>query len=78
MQHPDLTVTSEERVLNAILMWCMKAKNLLGWEAVEELMNPLTPEVMFADRLHLLNDLLPFVRFALLPHALLKKVDLEI
>ncbi|XP_056177373.1 BTB/POZ domain-containing protein At2g30600 isoform X2 [Syzygium oleosum] len=77
IQHPDLTVTSEERVLNAILMWCMKAKNLLGWEAVDELMNPLTPEVIFADRLHLLNDLLPFVRFALLPHALLKKLKMS-
>jgi len=52
----------------------MEAKKLLGWEAVDELMNPLTPEVNFSDRLHLLNDLLPFVRFALLPRALLKKV----
>ncbi|KAK3425043.1 hypothetical protein EUGRSUZ_F01772 [Eucalyptus grandis] len=77
IQHPDLTVTSEERVLNAILMWCMEAKKLLGWEAVDELMNPLTPEVNFSDRLHLLNDLLPFVRFALLPRALLKKLKMS-
>ncbi|KAI9200663.1 hypothetical protein LWI28_011349 [Acer negundo] len=76
IRHPDLTVTSEERVLNAILMWCMKAKELCGWELVDQLMRKYTPEPLFEERmLHSVNDLLPYVRFPLLPHALLKKLE---
>ncbi|KAJ0085365.1 hypothetical protein Patl1_09398 [Pistacia atlantica] len=61
IQHPDLTVTSEERVLNAILMWCMKAKELSGWETVDELMTKLTAELLFEERLQSVNELLPFL-----------------
>ncbi|KAK3231983.1 hypothetical protein Dsin_003864 [Dipteronia sinensis] len=76
IRHPDLTVTSEERVLNAVLMWCMKAKELCGWDLVDELMRKYTPELLFEERrLQSVNDLLPFVRFPLLPHALLKKLE---
>lgn len=74
LQHPDLTVTSEEKVLNAILMWGMKAEDLYGWEVVDELMVYSTPELLFRDRLQSVNDLLPFVRFPTLPYAFLKKV----
>lgn len=75
IRHPDLTVTSEERVLNAILMWGMKAKELCGWEEMDELIIKLTPELVFEERLQSVNYLLPFVRFPLLPHALLKKME---
>ena len=74
LQHPNLTVTSEERVLNAILLWCMQAKELHGWEVVEELIANSTPELLFGERLHSLIDMLPFIRFPLLPNPLLKKV----
>lgn len=74
LQHPDLTVTSEERVLNAILMWCSKAKKLNGWEEVDELLKVSPPDVLFEDRLECLDGFLPSVRFALLPLTLLKKV----
>ncbi|KAA8537413.1 hypothetical protein F0562_026900 [Nyssa sinensis] len=30
LQHPDLTITSEERVLNAVLLWCLQAKEVLS------------------------------------------------
>ncbi|KAK8580760.1 hypothetical protein V6N13_143821 [Hibiscus sabdariffa] len=75
IQHPDLTVTSEERVLNAILMWCMKSEKLSGWEVVNELTTNSTLESVFKGRLQLLNDLLPSVRFPLLPYFLLKKLE---
>uniref|UniRef100_A0A7N0R7Y1 BTB domain-containing protein n=1 Tax=Kalanchoe fedtschenkoi TaxID=63787 RepID=A0A7N0R7Y1_KALFE len=75
IQHPDLTVTSEERVLNAILLWCMEAKELVGWEAVDELLIDSTPEFLFGERLHMVYELLPFVRFPLLPKYLLKKLE---
>lgn len=74
LQHPDLTVTSEERVLDAIFMWCMQAEKLCGWEVVNEIMINSTPESLFKDRLQSVNDLLPSVRFSLLPYLLLKKV----
>lgn len=74
LQHPDLTVTSEEKVLNAILTWGLKAKDLYGWEMVDELIITSAPKQLFGERLRSVQDLLPFVRFPLLPHALLKKV----
>jgi hypothetical protein len=75
LQHQDLTVTSEERVLNAIFMWCMRDKELCGWEVVAELLALSTPDLLFRDRLQSLNNLLPFVRFPLIPYDLLKKVS---
>lgn len=76
MQHIDLTVISEERVLNAILLWCLRAEDLHGWELVEEKILNSSPELLFGDRLQSLNKFLPLVRFSLLPHALLKKVGI--
>ncbi|KAE8736188.1 BTB/POZ domain-containing protein [Hibiscus syriacus] len=73
--HPDLTVTSEERVLDAILMWYMKSEKLCGWEVVNELITDSTLESVFKDGLQLVNDLLLSVRFPLLPYSLLKKLD---
>lgn len=74
LQHPDLTVTSEEKVLNAILMWGMKSEDLYGWEVVDELMIYSSPEHLFRERLQPVHDLLQFVRFPTLPCSLLKKV----
>ncbi|KAL3603213.1 hypothetical protein D5086_004072 [Populus alba] len=74
VQHQDLTVTSEERVLNAILMWGMRAKELCGWEEVSELHALSTPDLLFKDRVQSLDDFLPFVRFPLMPRDLLKKL----
>ncbi|XP_022769367.1 BTB/POZ domain-containing protein At2g30600-like isoform X2 [Durio zibethinus] len=75
IQHPDLKVTSEERVLDAILMWCMKAEKLCGWGVVSELMINSTSESLFKGRLQPVNDLLPSVRFSLLPYPLLKELE---
>ncbi|KAG8369275.1 hypothetical protein BUALT_Bualt15G0134500 [Buddleja alternifolia] len=74
LQHPDLTVTSEERVLNAILLWSFKAEELFGWERFDEIMLNLTPELVFGERLSSLEEFLSFVRFPLLPYSVLQKV----
>ncbi|XP_048444266.1 BTB/POZ domain-containing protein At2g30600 isoform X2 [Pyrus x bretschneideri] len=74
IQHPDLTVTSEEKVLNAILMWGVKAKEEYGWEMIDEMMIYCTPELLFGDRLQTINHLLSFVRFRLLALPLLEKL----
>jgi len=74
LQHPDLTVTSEERVLNAILLWSMHANELRGWDGVDEFLRQSTPEDLFRERLESLGHLLPLIRFPLMPLELLKKV----
>lgn len=76
MQHPDLTVTSEEKVLNAILIFGMKAKELFGWEVADQLIVNSKPELLFSERLQLVYDLLPYVRFSLLQYSLLEKVSI--
>ncbi|XP_027330039.1 BTB/POZ domain-containing protein At2g30600 [Abrus precatorius] len=75
IKHPDLTVTSEEKVLNAILMFGMNAKELFGWEVVDRLIINSKPEVLFGERLGLVYDLLAFVRFPLIQYSLLEKLQ---
>ncbi|XP_031102612.1 BTB/POZ domain-containing protein At2g30600 isoform X1 [Ipomoea triloba] len=75
LQHPELTVTSEEKVLNAILLWCLQAEEYFGWERIDEMMMNSTPELLFGERLTSLNMFLHFVRFPLLPSALLEKLE---
>ncbi|KAK9756671.1 hypothetical protein RND81_01G113800 [Saponaria officinalis] len=75
LQHQDLTVTSEERVLNAVLLWSLQAKECCGWEVIDEFLRNSTPEVVFGDRLESINHLLPLVRFPLMPSDLLKKLE---
>ncbi|XP_051126591.1 BTB/POZ domain-containing protein At2g30600 [Andrographis paniculata] len=75
LQHPELTVTSEERVLVAILLWCCKAEELFGWDRIDEMLLNTTAEVLFGDRLYSLEEFLNLVRFPLLPHPVLQKLE---
>ncbi|CAH1446256.1 unnamed protein product [Lactuca virosa] len=75
LQHPDLTVTSEERVLNGILMWGLQPSELCNWEVVDNMLSTITPQDLFGKRLQSLNILLPLVRFSLFPLFLLKKME---
>ncbi|GAB2215913.1 hypothetical protein Droror1_Dr00023676 [Drosera rotundifolia] len=75
LQHPDLTVTSEERVLNAILLWGMQTNEQRSWEVVDELLKQSAPETFFGQRLQSVNSLLELVRFPLMPHVLLQKLE---
>ncbi|KAL1192782.1 BTB/POZ domain-containing protein [Cardamine amara subsp. amara] len=75
LESADLTVTSEERILDAVLMWCVKAEESHGWEVIDELMNYSNPEILFKERLQSLDDLLSHVRFSLLPYELLKRLQ---
>ncbi|CAH8282353.1 unnamed protein product [Eruca vesicaria subsp. sativa] len=75
LESADLTVTSEEKILDAVLMWCMKAEEPQRWEDIDELMNYSNPEILFKERLQSLDDLLPHVRFSLLPYELLERLE---
>ncbi|KAL4557579.1 hypothetical protein LXL04_035762 [Taraxacum kok-saghyz] len=77
LQHPDLTVTSEERVLNGILMWGLQPTELCNWEVVDDMLNTITPQDLFGEKFRSLDILLPLVRFSLFPLLLLKKMELS-
>jgi hypothetical protein len=68
-----MTVTSEEKVLDAILTWCMEASETYYWNSVDKLLSS-SPEQLFGERLTAINDLLPFVRFPLMQLSLLQRV----
>ena len=74
LQHHDMTVTSEERVLDAILTWCMGTCETFYWTSVDKLLRTSTPEQLFGKRLSAVGTLLPFVRFPLMQLPMLKRV----
>lgn len=71
-----MTVTSEEKVLDAILMWCTQASESCGWATINDLLSSLIPEQIFRERLQSVDIFLPFVRFPLMPSSVLQKVFL--
>lgn len=75
LKHADLTVTSEEKVLDAILLWCMQASVVGDWSAIDDLLSFSSPEHLFGERLQMVDLLLPFVRFPLMPELLLQKLE---
>ncbi|CAN6463896.1 unnamed protein product [Victoria cruziana] len=75
LEHPYLTVTSEEKVLDAVLLWCMQADKVCGWQSVDELLNISTPEAIFAERLLSIRVLLPLVRFPLMSTPTLRLLE---
>uniref|UniRef100_A0A0D9WFC6 BTB domain-containing protein n=1 Tax=Leersia perrieri TaxID=77586 RepID=A0A0D9WFC6_9ORYZ len=74
-EHVDMTVTSEEKVLDAILTWCMEACDCLNWTFVHELLSTARPEMLFGGRLTAINTLLPLVRFPLMQLSLLQLME---
>ncbi|XP_006664953.1 BTB/POZ domain-containing protein At2g30600 [Oryza brachyantha] len=75
LQHGDMTVTSEERVLDAVLTWCMEACDCFNWNSVDELLSTSKPEELFGGRLTAINTLLPFVRFPLMQQSVLQLME---
>lgn len=75
LQHPQLVVTSEERVLDAILTWGTRGDGLHGWEAANRKLEECSSDTLFAERLEPMNELLAFVRFPLMPLPLLQKLE---
>ncbi|EPS65824.1 hypothetical protein M569_08953, partial [Genlisea aurea] len=75
LQHPDLTVTSEERVLCAVLLWSCQSEEVFGWQRVNNMLRNSAPELIFGYRLEALYEFLELVRFPLLPLLLLQKLE---
>ncbi|CAD6338097.1 unnamed protein product [Miscanthus lutarioriparius] len=75
LEHGDMTVTSEERVLDVILTWCMGACETFHWTSVDELLRTSTPEQLFGERLSAINTLLPLLRFPFMQLSTLKRME---
>ncbi|CAN6179813.1 unnamed protein product [Urochloa humidicola] len=75
LQHCDMTVTSEERVLDAILTWCMGTCETFYWTSVDKLLRTSAPEQLFGERLFAIDTLLPLVRFPLMQLSMLKRME---
>ncbi|KAL6861699.1 hypothetical protein ACP4OV_017399 [Aristida adscensionis] len=75
LQHDDMTVTLEERVLDAILTWCLDACENCCWTSVDKLLSTSTPEQLFRERCTSIDTLLQFVRFPLMQLPILQKME---
>lgn len=74
MQHPALSVISEEKVLDAIMMWGANKDSIHGWEDANE-QAKTEGAAIFEGRLEDVKSLLPFVRFPLMTLAVLQMVS---
>lgn len=74
MQHPDLRVSSEEKVLDAVLLWGANSDGLSGWEDADALLSEREKKT-FSEREEELKCLLPLVRFPFMPIPVLRKVS---
>jgi hypothetical protein len=73
-QHPALCVISEEKVLDAIIMWGANKDDIHGWE--DACRQARTEGAsLFQNRMEDLKLLLPFVRFPLIPLPVLQMVS---
>ncbi|KAL3700362.1 hypothetical protein R1sor_018384 [Riccia sorocarpa] len=75
LQHLDLRVTSEEKVLGAVLMWAANCNGVSGWEDADALLKDTGKAEIFTDRGEELKCLLPLVRFPFMPVTVLRKLQ---
>lgn len=73
-QHPALCVTSEEKVLDAIIMWGANKDDIYGWEDANRRVRTEGAS-LFQNRMEDLKLLLPLVRFPLIPLPVLQMVS---
>ncbi|BBM99480.1 hypothetical protein MPTK1_1g21560 [Marchantia polymorpha subsp. ruderalis] len=75
LQHPDLRVTSEEKVLDAVLLWGANHDGISGWEDASAYFNDNTMEALVFDREEELKCLLPLIRFPFMSVTILQKLQ---
>lgn len=73
-QHPALSVISEEKVLDAIMLWGANKDTIHSWEDANE-HTKTEGAALFQERLEDVKLLLPLVRFPLVPLAVLQMVS---
>ena len=73
-QHPALSVISEEKVLDAIMMWGANKDDIHSWGDANE-QAKIEGTALFQERLEDVKLLLPLVRFPLMSLAVLQMVS---
>jgi len=73
-QHPALSVISEDKVLDSIMMWGANKDTIHSWEDANE-QAKTEGASLFQDRLEDVKLLLPLVRFPLVPLQVLQTVS---
>lgn len=73
-QHPALCVISEEKILDAIIMWAANKDDIQGWEDAN-CRARTEGASLFQDQMEDLKLLLPLVRFSLIPLPILQMVS---
>ena len=73
-QHPALCVISEEKILDAIMMWAANKDDVHGWEDANGRARTEGAS-LFQDQMEDLKLLLPLVRFSLIPLHILQMVS---
>ncbi|KAH9549375.1 hypothetical protein CY35_10G016000 [Sphagnum magellanicum] len=63
LQHPDLCVESEEKVLDAVMLWAANRDEIHGWDDANCHANNLEQDHLFGQREEDLESLLPLVHF---------------
>lgn len=77
-QHPDVRVSSEEKVLDSVLAWAASKEEVGGWEDAEKHIENHVSANVYQPRENQLQGLLPLVRFPLMPMAVLRKVSVAL
>lgn len=75
IQSSDLCVATEERVLNATILWASAGKRIHDWREANDYLSEHSVDELFGERLASLNELLQYVGFALLPPTLLHEIE---
>jgi hypothetical protein len=73
-QHPDLCVTSEEKVLDAVMLWAANRDEIHGWDDANCHANNLEQDHLFGQREEDLESLLPLVHFPFISLPVLEMV----
>jgi hypothetical protein len=74
LQHPDLCVTSEEKVLDAVMLWAANRDEIHGWDDANCHANNLEQDHLFGQREEDLESLLPLVHFPFISLPVLEMV----
>ncbi len=73
-QHPDLCVTSEDKVLDAVMLWAANRDEIHGWDDANCNANNLEQDHLFGQREEDLESLLPLVHFPFISLPVLEMV----
>jgi hypothetical protein len=74
VQHPQLWLTSEERVLDAVLLWGAHTGGLATWQDVDTAVHEIGANTVFRERRDEVEKLLGLVHFPIMMPSVLQRV----